>query len=43
MKELIRKLGEQINNRPHTKLEEGLYYFLCNLTYNGGIEYGKCR
>ncbi len=33
MKELIRKLGERINNKPHTKVVEGLYYFLCDLTY----------
>ena len=33
MKGVIRKLGEYINNYPHTKLEERLYYSLCRIYY----------
>lgn len=33
MKDMIRKLGEYINNYPHTKSEERLYYLLCKIIY----------
>ena len=33
MKEIIRKLGEHINNHHHTKTQENIYYFLCKIVY----------
>lgn len=33
MKEIIRKLGEHINNYPHTKTQENIYYTLCKIVY----------
>lgn len=33
MKELIRQLGEYINNYSHCKIIETIYYILCNIVY----------
>ena len=33
MKEIIRNLGEHINNYPHTKVQENIYYLLCKIVY----------
>ena len=33
MKELIRKLGEYINNHQTTRIEETIYYILCPIIY----------
>lgn len=33
MKELIRKLGEYVNNYQTTRIEETIYYILCAIVY----------
>ena len=33
MKELIKKLGEYINNHQYTTILDGIYYLLCKIVY----------
>lgn len=33
MKDLIRQLGEYINNYSHSKIIEAIYYILCDIVY----------